>query len=154
VDVFLPNCAEAMAYTRTATAEAAARSLAERVPLAVVKCGADGAVACRAGSAGAVHEPAIEVEAIDPTGAGDVFDAAFIFGTLGGWSLRDALRFGNLCAGLSVRHHGGSLASPCWAEIDEWVRADPLARERYAFLRPWLGQAARGPLPRRAQATI
>ncbi|MCU0483053.1 MAG: PfkB family carbohydrate kinase [Chloroflexi bacterium] len=154
VDVFLPNRDEAMAYTRTSSAAAAARALAARVPLAVVKCGADGAVACRAGGAEEVHEPAIAVEAIDPTGAGDVFDAGFIFATLAGWDLGDALRFGNLCAGLSVRHHGGSLASPCWAEIDAWVRADLRSSERYAFLQPWLGQAAKGPLPTRAKATI
>ena len=153
-DVFLPNCDEAMAYTRASSPEAAAMALAARVPLAVVKCGASGAIACRAGSTSLVCEPAITVEAIDPTGAGDVFDAAFIFGTLAGWPVPEAMRFGNLCAGLSVRHHGGSLAAPCWAEIAEWLRLNPGAAARYAFLEPFLGQAAQGPMPQRARPTI
>lgn len=153
-DAFLPNCDEAMAYTRTASPEDAARRLAERVPLVVVKCGADGAVAYRAGAPGPIHEPAIAVDAVDPTGAGDVFDAAFIFSTLTGWTLQESLRFGNLCAGLSVRHHGGSLSAPCWAEIDEWIGAEPGAGERYAFLQPFRGEATHGPLPRRARPTI
>jgi sugar/nucleoside kinase (ribokinase family) len=154
VDAFLPNCDEAMAYSRTSSPEAAASVLAERAPLVVVKCGADGAVACRAGDRHVVHEPAIVVDVVDPTGAGDVFDAAFIFSTLAGWTLQEALRFSTVCAGLSVRHHGGSLSSPCWADIDEWVRASPVAAERYAFLQPYLGQAAPGPMPQRARPTI
>lgn len=153
-DVFMPNCDEALAYTRAGSPEDAARRLAERVPLVVVKCGADGAVACRTGALGPIHEPAIAVDAIDSTGAGDVFDAAFIFSMLAGWEVQEALRFSNLCAGLSVRHHGGSLASPCWAEIDEWVRTSTVAAEQYAFLQPYLGQAAQGPAPQRAGPTI
>jgi sugar/nucleoside kinase (ribokinase family) len=153
-DVFLPNCDEAMAYTRARSPEGAAQQLAERVPLVVVKCGASGAIACRADPAEMVREPAIEVEAIDPTGAGDVFDAAFIYASLAGWTVTEALRFGNLCAGLSVRHHGGSLSAPCWAEIAGWIQADGDAAGRYAFLQPHLGRAAPGPLPRRARPTF
>jgi sugar/nucleoside kinase (ribokinase family) len=153
-DVFLPNCDEAMAYSRTTSPEAAATVLATRVPLTVVKCGSSGALACRAGRGELLHEPAIAVDAIDPTGAGDVFDAAFIFSTLAGWTLQESLRFSNMCAGLSVRHHGGSLSSPCWAEIDEWIRTSPVAAEQYAFLQPYLGQAAQGPMPQRARPTI
>lgn len=153
-DAFLPNCDEAMAYTGTGSPHEAALKLVELVPLVVVKCGAHGAVACQAGAPDPIYEPAIAVEAIDSTGAGDVFDAAFIFSTLAEWPLQDALRFSNLCAGLSVRHHGGSLSSPCWAEIDEWVGTSPVSIDRYAFLKPYLGDAARGPLPQRARHTI
>ncbi|CAM5621413.1 carbohydrate kinase [Streptomyces badius] len=79
---FLPNAEEAMRYTRTDCPRAAAHALAERVPLAVVTLGAEGAYAVdgRTGTAAAV--PAIEVEALDPTGAGDVFVAGFVTGTL------------------------------------------------------------------------
>ena len=42
---FMPNATEAMAYTRTATAQDALYALADRVPLAVVTNGAEGALA-------------------------------------------------------------------------------------------------------------
>ena len=85
--------------------------------------------------------PAIEVEALDPTGAGDVFVAGFVTGTLAGWPLADRLAFAGLTAALSVQEFGGSLSAPGWAEIAAWwqqVRTcadqDPAALERYAFL--------------------
>jgi bifunctional ADP-heptose synthase (sugar kinase/adenylyltransferase) len=93
----------------------------------------------RSGDAEPVREPSIEVDAVDPTGAGDVFDAAFVYGMLAGWSLPHALRFGNLCAGLSVRHHGGSLASPDWDAVAAWVHTRPDDAARYRFLRTLIG---------------
>ncbi|MDQ2934041.1 MAG: PfkB family carbohydrate kinase [Chloroflexota bacterium] len=135
-EAFMPNAGEAMAYTRTGSPEAACRALARRVGSAVVKCGPDGAIACRAGSDQLIREPALQVEAVDPTGAGDVFDAAFTYAALGDWPLAETLRFANLCAGLSVRHLGGSLSAPTWSEIATWVRAHAPGDERYEFLRP------------------
>ncbi|WP_460368733.1 carbohydrate kinase family protein [Actinocorallia lasiicapitis] len=139
VDVFLPNAVEAMAYTRTGSAAEALEKLSVLVPTVVVKCGADGALAAsgeeRAGA------PALPVEALDPTGAGDVFAAAFVFGTLAGWELEQRLQFANLCAGLSVRHYSGSLGAPCWAEIAAFgesgeVPADVL--DTYSFVVPYI----------------
>jgi sugar/nucleoside kinase (ribokinase family) len=154
VDAFLPNLDEAMAYTRTSSAEDAARRLVELVPLVVVKCGAGGAIALRSGDPGPVHEPAIDVEAIDPTGAGDVFDAAFMFGMLAGWTLQEVLRFGNLCAGLSVRHHGGSLSAPSWGEVAEWVLMSPERAGRHGFLHRYLAGATERVPPQRAHPTL
>ena len=42
----------------------------------------------------------------DPTGAGDVFLAAFVTYDLQGWCLEDCARFANLAAGISVEHQG------------------------------------------------
>ena len=64
--------------------------------------------------------PAIAVEALDPTGAGDVFVAGFVTGTLAGWPLADRLAFAGLSAALSVQEFGGSLSAPGWAEIAAW----------------------------------
>ncbi|WP_282690385.1 PfkB family carbohydrate kinase, partial [Streptomyces sp. CC216C] len=149
-EAFLPNAQEAMRYTRTDCPRAAAHALAERVPLAVVTLGADGAYAVdgRTGTAAAV--PAIEVEALDPTGAGDVFVAGFVTGTLADWPLADRLAFAGLTAALSVQEFGGSLSAPGWAEIAAWWqlirtcdRQDPAALERYAFLDDLLPATAR-----------
>ncbi len=154
VDAFMPNCVEAMAYTRTDSPEAAAGRLVGRVPLVVVKCGSDGSICWRAGDPAPVREPAIDVQAVDPTGAGDVFDAAFIFGTLADWGVKEALRFGNLCAGLSVQHHGGSLSAPSWDEVAAWIRSRPDEAARYGFLDPYIGRVSECAAPQRAGTTL
>ncbi|WP_432024655.1 carbohydrate kinase family protein [Streptomyces parvus] len=160
-EAFLPNAEEAMRYTRTDCPRAAAHALAERVPLAVVTLGAEGAYAVdgRSGTAAAV--PAIEVETLDPTGAGDVFVAGFVTGTLADWPLADRLAFAGLTAALSVQEFGGSLSAPGWAEIAAWWqlirtcdRQDPAALERYAFLDDLLPTTARVWPLRRAVPTI
>ncbi|MFQ6851843.1 PfkB family carbohydrate kinase [Streptomyces sp. 35M1] len=160
-EAFLPNAEEAMRYTRNDCPRAAAHALAERVPLAVVTLGAEGAYAVdgRTGTAAAV--PAIEVEALDPTGAGDVFVAGFVTGTLADWPLADRLAFAGLTAALSVQEFGGSLSAPGWAEIAAWWqlirtcdRQDPAALERYAFLDDLLPATARAWPLRRAVPTI
>jgi sugar/nucleoside kinase (ribokinase family) len=101
----------------------------------------------RAGSDEVVREPSVAVEAIDPTGAGDVFDAAFVFGSLAGWTLPERLRFGNLCAGLSVRHHGGSFSAPGWEEIGEWINGRPNDAADYRFLGAHISGASAGTAP-------
>ncbi|MEE1774317.1 PfkB family carbohydrate kinase [Streptomyces sp. JV185] len=158
---FLPNAEEAMRYTRTDCPRAAAHALAGRVPLAVVTLGAEGAYAVDSATGESAEVPAIEVEALDPTGAGDVFVAGFVTGTLADWPLADRLAFAGLTAALSVQEFGGSLSAPGWAEIAAWwqqIRTladqDPAALQRYAFLEELLPAAAR-PWPlRRAVPTI
>ena len=75
-DAFLPNAVEAMAYTGTDTPRDALYALADLVPLAVVTNGADGASAIDSTTGEEAEVPALRVQAIDPTGAGDVFGAA------------------------------------------------------------------------------
>jgi sugar/nucleoside kinase (ribokinase family) len=121
-EAFLPNAAEAMRYTRTDTPQAAARALAEVVPLAVVTMGADGACAADGRTGETAEVPGIVVEALDPTGAGDVFMAGFVTGTLAGWPLADRLALAGLTAALSVQEFGGSLSAPGWDEVAAWWR--------------------------------
>lgn len=163
-DVFLPNEVEAMAYTRTGDRHSALRVLGEHVPLAVVTCGADGVVALDSASGDEVAVPALPVDALDPTGAGDVFGAGFVLGTLAGWPLRDRLLFAGLSAALAVHEFGGSLAAPGWGDIRDWwagvvaraATGDPeavLLQQRYAFVADLVPTT---PIPgvRRAAATI
>jgi sugar/nucleoside kinase (ribokinase family) len=140
-EAFLPNAQEAMRYTGATCPREAAHALTEHVPLAVVTLGADGAYAVDRRTGEAAEVPAIEVEALDPTGAGDVFVAGFVTGTLAGWPLADRLAFAGLTAALSVQEFGGSLSAPGWSEIGAWWRKvqsvdsqDPAALRRYAFL--------------------
>jgi hypothetical protein len=104
------------------------------------------------------------VTAIDPTGAGDVFGASLVVGTLAGWPLEHRLRFAALCASLAVQQFGGALAAPGWGDIADWWAAlndrvgagDPRAQrlgESYAFL-PDVLPAEPAKALRRAEATI
>ncbi|MFB8771406.1 carbohydrate kinase family protein [Streptomyces broussonetiae] len=160
-EAFLPNAEEAMRYTGTTCPRAAAHALTARVPLAVVTLGAEGAYAVDRRTGETAEVPAIEVEALDPTGAGDVFVAGFVTGTLAGWPLADRLAFAGLTAALSVQEFGGSLSAPGWSEVAAWWRRvqsvddqDPAALRRYAFLADLIPATTR-PWPlRRAVPTI
>ncbi|MCW2914804.1 MAG: PfkB domain protein [Actinomycetia bacterium] len=143
VDVFLPNAVEAMAYTRSGTPEKALEALAERLPVVVVKLGERGAIAIDSTTGERASAAALPVSAVDPTGAGDVFAAGFVFGTLAEWPLAQRLRFANLCAGLSVRHLSGSLGAPCWGEIaafGEGIEVPSEVLSDYSFVVPYIPQ--------------
>ena len=56
--------------------------------------------------------PATAVQAVDTTGAGDVYHGAFIYGMLKGWELRERMRFANAAAALKCRSLGGRGPAP------------------------------------------
>lgn len=137
VHAFVPNGAEAMAYTRTDSPGAALESLRELVPLAVVTTGNGGAFAADNTTGETAWSPCVPVKVLDPTGAGDVFLAGLVLGTLRAWPLQRRLRFANLVAALSVRDFGGAMAAPGWGEVAAWwsgARHTPRTAKDYAFL--------------------
>jgi sugar/nucleoside kinase (ribokinase family) len=115
VDVFLPNEVELCAVARAAQVEAALAELARRVPVVAAKLGARGGVAQRGEER--VTAPALPVDVRDTTGAGDTFDAGFVYGFLQGWSLEQTLRFACACGSLSTRAAGGTAAQPTLEEV-------------------------------------
>ncbi len=127
----------------------------------MVTLGSEGAYAVDSGSGETAEVPALIVEALDPTGAGDVFVAGFVTGTLADWPLADRLAFAGLTAALSVQEFGGSLSAPGWIEIAAWWQQaksyddqDRAALRRYAFLDDLLPAGARRWPLRRAVPTI
>lgn len=162
-DAFLPNAVEAMAYTRTRTPSEALYALADLVPLAVVTNGEEGALAIDSRTGEEAVVPALRVDALDPTGAGDVFGAAVVLGTLAEWPLQQRISFAALCSALAVQHFGGSLAAPGWGDIADWwhhLRDGEATdsyhrsvRRRYAFLDDLVQDVPVG-AGRRATATI
>ncbi len=134
---FVPNGDEAMAFTGTTSPGAALEELRDWVPLAVVTSGSGGAFGADARTGETTWVPGIPVPAVDSTGAGDVFLAALMFAELQDWNLNQRLRFANLCAALSVRHVGGALAAPGFADLCDWwseAREDPRRARDLAFL--------------------
>lgn len=161
-EVFVPNAIEAMSYTRTGSPASALSALADRVPVAVVTDGPRGALAVDNTTGESAEVEGLVLEAIDTTGAGDCFGAAFIVATLASWPLKQRLRFANLCAALSVQHTGGSLSAPGWADIAAWwarttapgAAGDPALARDYGFLTDLLPTQWLPTEQRRASATI
>lgn len=108
VDILLPNEREACKLAEAEDSEAALDILARKVPVVVIKRGAQGAVA-RVGKARYVDVPPA-VEAVDPVGAGDSFDAGFVHQFVRGAGVEDCLRYGNLAGALNVTKVGGTEA--------------------------------------------
>jgi sugar/nucleoside kinase (ribokinase family)/fructoselysine-6-P-deglycase FrlB-like protein len=127
LDVLLPNRAEAMALGRDADPRRAAKALAARGPLTVVKDGAHGAFAVTPDGE-VVEEPGSPVVVVDATGAGDTFDAAFVAAWLDDSGLETALH-GAVTAGRhSVTRTGGTAGQPTRADL---ARAPSASRESH-----------------------
>lgn len=120
-DVFLPNANEVRAITGRDDLEGAIAALAERIPLIVVKCGADGALAARGPER--VKVPGYRVPVIDTTGAGDTFDGGFLAAWLRGEPLRRCLELGCACAAGTITAAGGLNGQSTWDEALRMVLA-------------------------------
>ena len=121
-DVFLPNESEILSLTRKKTLEEALRELSAMGILAAAKLGPLGAAACK--STEIVRVPSIQISPIaDTVGAGDSFDAGFVYGYLQGWDLSRTLKLASACGSLSLRKHGGTEAQP---DLEEALQAAQL----------------------------
>jgi len=118
-DVFLPNRMEALSITKSSDVEIAARELAGKAELVIVKRGVDGALACQKDSI--VRASSIPVDVVDTVGAGDSFDAGFIFGYLNDWPLEKSLRLACVCGALSTQQAGGTNGQPSLNEAMQYV---------------------------------
>jgi ribokinase len=70
----------------------------------MITLGAQGTVA--AGAEGWIHEPALAVDVVDTTGAGDVFAGVLAVGLVEARPVREAVRLASAAAGLSVTRKG------------------------------------------------
>ena len=126
LDVLLPNASEAIALagSRAGTDPAeAARTLADRGPLVVVKLGADGALA--AGCDGTVRTtPGVRAPLVDTTGAGDTFDAAFLDAWLAGSDVATCLLRGVHAGAHAVGAAGGTAGQPTASQLDASITTE------------------------------
>ena len=121
-DILLPTEAELLQLCETDTVEQAVSDLRAQQPerLIVVTRGAAG---CTVYSAdGAVDAPGYPAAEIDPTGAGDCFDAGFLSELLSGESALDAARLANACGALTVSAKGPMSGAKTRAEVARFMR--------------------------------
>jgi sugar/nucleoside kinase (ribokinase family) len=108
VDVFLPNDREAKKIAGESDLESAVKKLAAMVPVVAVKLGPDGAMAQRGNER--FTSPPLDVKAVDPVGAGDSFDAGFLYQFVRGADLPTCLAYGNVAGAFSTTQPGGTEA--------------------------------------------
>ena len=117
IDFFLPNEAEFLNFSETDTVE---EGLAKFKPHAggsiIVKCGKKGAKWLQNGSV--ISAPAHEnTEIIDTIGAGDSFNAGFIYRFLNGDPIARCIKFGNITGAVSTTKSGGTAAITSFQDV-------------------------------------
>lgn len=87
----------------------------------IAKRGVDGAVLCRPGEQ--IEVPAFPVTAHISVGAGDAFDAGFLYAAWQGWSPEASLRYGSAVAALMVSSERGVLGAPTRDAVAQFLDA-------------------------------
>jgi sugar/nucleoside kinase (ribokinase family) len=119
VDIFLPNAREARRLTGEQELPLAIQFLGELCPTVVVKDGANGSWAYA--DHHLIHIPAISVDPVDTTGAGDNFNAGFLYAWLEGQSIENCLKWGNVVGGLSTTVMGGTVRKVTCDEVRKYL---------------------------------
>jgi sugar/nucleoside kinase (ribokinase family) len=116
VDIFLPNETEACSITKAENADLAGEILKNKVPMLAIKRGSKGALGFQGEQK--INLPARPTPVTDTVGAGDSFDAGFIYGCLQGWPLEKSLKTAVICGSFSTRGMGGTSTQ---ATLDEVI---------------------------------
>ncbi len=120
VDILLPNENEILKIARRLTLDESLTALSARVPVIAVKCGKSGAIVQYENKR--IEVPGIPVTPVDTIGAGDSFNAGFLFAFLQGASYEQAARAGNITGALSTLRPGGTEAFRNAALRDQFLR--------------------------------
>ncbi|MBP3872371.1 MAG: carbohydrate kinase family protein [Lachnospiraceae bacterium] len=116
IDYLLPSSYEAETMTGTGTPEESAAYLrGQGVKNVLIKCGADGIYVNSDSYTGWV--PAMKVEPLDTTGAGDCFVASFVTGIVRGYDVKEACRLACCAASFSTLYLGASTAPLSWEKV-------------------------------------
>ncbi len=131
VYIVFPSGEEATMLTGEDNSEKAVQVLLSRsAEIVVLKRGVQGCSIYTAEER--VDVPAFQVEEVDPTGAGDCFDAAFLVGCLRGLKLRECGRFANAVGALAVTKRGPMEGAPF---LDRALELAKLPAEEQKLLR-------------------
>jgi ribokinase len=133
ISILTPNETEAELLTgvkvtdEAAAARACAKLRSRGVRTVILTLGARGAYLADVGGQQLV--PGFKVKAVDSTAAGDIFNGALSVALAEGKSLRDAVRFANAAAALSVTRRGAQASAPNREDIERFLgrRRKPFA---------------------------
>ena len=123
VDIFFPNEVEAELVTGESGIHRVLRGLrGKRLKRVAVKRGGKGAALTWDHREYSVDVYPVETE--DTTGAGDCFDAGFLFALLEGEDEQTCLQWGNICGALSTRELGGLRGFPTHEHVLEALKGN------------------------------
>jgi len=122
IDVFFPNESEACGIGGSDDVRQAARSIHAMMGngTLVVKRGPHGALAVCGDKI--IEQGAFETTVIDTSGAGDSFNAGFLYAYLHNKSLIECLIYGNAAGAVSVTRMGGTSHCPTLPEVEQCIR--------------------------------
>jgi sugar/nucleoside kinase (ribokinase family) len=116
VDIFLPNEQELLLLTRENSLENAIKKITPFVKHLAIKMGGKGSLLVTSGI-NTFKESFLNKSVVDAIGAGDSFNAGFIFKYINDCELTDCQLFGNLMGAINTTAAGGTAAFSDYKEI-------------------------------------
>jgi len=116
VDIVMANEDEALAYTGHMDETRALEHLADSVNIAILKVGERGSCIADGGSVTSVTAR-LGKQAVDTTGAGDLWASGFLFGLVNGYSIEKCGALGSACGYEVCRVVGASIPEEGWQRI-------------------------------------
>ncbi len=120
VDILMMNETEAINISKAKSTNRALEFFGQKIPTVVIKLGSKGVIAKSRGQI--IQLPAFKIRVSDNTGAGESFDAGFLYGQLNGLDFRQSLIIGNACGALSTQGIGGTATQPTWEEVQKHIK--------------------------------
>lgn len=126
-DIFFPNETEVLHITKEKDIYKAVTILSKYSGIVAAKRGKQGAIAI---SNGQIFEnPAYDTgDPIDTTGAGDSFNAGFIYGFLQGYDIKKCLQYGTACGSVSTSRIGGASSCATIDEVEDLIRSEKILK--------------------------
>ena len=123
IDYFLPNDDEARALTGCERSADQLRVLfAAGAGTVIITCGREGALAARKDECW--RSGIFPLQEVDPSGAGDAFNAGIITGILRGWNLPKMIKYSSALGASAVRALGTTPAVFSAVEAEEFLAAN------------------------------
>ena len=124
VDILFCNHVEARAMTGEDKDEQAFAELKGMVDTLFMTRGVEGSWAANAQHA-KIHIDAFQVEAVDTTGAGDLYAAGSLYGLIHHHGLKESGILGSYCAAQVVTHLGGRMPAHCHTDVPKILELYP-----------------------------
>lgn len=120
LDIFFINDKELMKYTRCDNITDSAKKISKACNHVAIKMGSKGSMLLLNGD---VFElKADKVKALDTTGAGDSFNAGYIYGFLNNCSPLKSIKIANVCGSMSVQGYGGYINLPTLEQLEQLLK--------------------------------
>lgn len=115
IDMIFANEEEAREFTGMEDPEKAAFEISKKVEYSIVKTGKKGSLVVHNNKLYKINP--ITVNAIDTTGAGDLYAAGFLYGIINGYDIEKSGMIGSLTSSEVVKVIGAKLSDDTWNQI-------------------------------------